>query len=142
MIEELQDLYEKGISITIDGEVKKIHFVLMEMLGDNLGVNAMFGFMESFTADYFCRFCRANKHETQTLSIEQQDLLRTEDNYLKDSESRSFGVKEPCTFNKVDHFHCISNGAVDGMHDIRLGVARYTMAKVINYCIKSKYFTL
>lgn len=121
--------------------MKKIYFVLTHLLADNLGVNSICGFMESFSADYFCRFCRGHKSETKTLCIEKNELLRTVENYLEDAESCSFGVKESCVFNCINSLHCVLNSTADEMHDIRLGIARYSMTRIINRCIKNIFFT-
>lgn len=70
IIEEFKFLALSGSDVTINGVEKKIYFVVAAFLGDNLGINTMFGFNESFTSNYFCRFCRASKLETASLCIE------------------------------------------------------------------------
>ena len=39
---------------------EKVYFQCVTILGDNLGVNCICGFSESFNAAYWCRSCSAN----------------------------------------------------------------------------------
>ena len=142
LIEELKFLAEEGIEVCVNGEKKRIYFVVLGVLGDNLGLNAILGFNESFVSYYYCRICRAHKSECYSLCKESTSLLRTVDNYNEDLHNLAIGVKSTCIFNNIPHFHNTLNTVCDIMHDIYLGVARYDMAEIINYCIKSKYFTL
>ena len=45
--------------IMING--KKFDFVLSGILGDNMGINTIFGFTESVNANFCCRFSKASK---------------------------------------------------------------------------------
>lgn len=56
IIKELQYLSSVGITITVDSHVYQIHFVMLAVLGDNLGINSLLGFSESFNNDYFVEF--------------------------------------------------------------------------------------
>lgn len=74
--------------------------------------------------------------------MENEQLLRNPTNYDCDVQSLSHGVKELCVFNKLTHYHNTINTSVDIMHDFHLGICRVDMAKIIEHCIKEKYFTL
>ncbi|KYN13302.1 hypothetical protein ALC57_14503 [Trachymyrmex cornetzi] len=63
LIEELSFLETNGIEIVSNSKRYKIYFVLTLILGDNLGVNSILGFSESFSSRFFCRFCRATQRE-------------------------------------------------------------------------------
>lgn len=142
VIDEFKFLAENGITISVDGVPKKIYFVLIGILGDNLGLNTIFGFNQSFVSHYFCRICRAHKASARILCEEKENLLRNETNYDDDLNKLTTGIRSKCYFNDVPFFHLTQNKVCDLMHDIYLGVARYVMAKVIHYCIESQYFTL
>ena len=60
MISELEDLRENGLQITIHNKTEKIFFITCLILGDNLGVNGILGFVESFGNTVFCRICYAS----------------------------------------------------------------------------------
>ncbi|XP_044582966.1 uncharacterized protein LOC123263985 [Cotesia glomerata] len=142
VIEQLTDLANTGVSIIIDGDTKHLFFVTVGILGDNLGVNSIFGYNESFVATYFCRFCQASKAECYQQCKEDVKLLRNCENYAEDVKNLSHGVKESCVFDKLPFFHHVINATCDVMHDFSLGVCRYDMAKIIKHCIDEKYFTL
>lgn len=54
VIEELNYLYEQGIAFDLPDFKGVIHFELGLILGDNLGLQAITGFVESFSANFSC----------------------------------------------------------------------------------------
>ena len=60
LIEELQYLEKEGIEVTLPQGKSKIFFKLRLIIGDNLGLHSMLGFVESFEANFACRFCKMN----------------------------------------------------------------------------------
>ena len=145
IIKEINFLQREGISVTTNNGTYKIKFQLMVVLGDNLGLNGMFGFVESFKARYWCRICRCSSEETSKLTTEDESKLRTVENYNKDLTNKdcNFGIKESCVFNDVDNFHILENISVDFMHDILEGVCIYVMRSIIYaFIFEKKYFTL
>ena len=64
-IEELNYLETEGIDIEIEKGKQKIYFALGFLLGDNLGLNSILGFVESFNDIYYCRFCKNSKTKIQ-----------------------------------------------------------------------------
>ena len=63
MIKELKFLKEEGITINYPSGVKRIYFDLALIVGDNLGLHSIFGLVESFSANKFCRFCLINREK-------------------------------------------------------------------------------
>lgn len=59
LIENLNSLAEDGILINTPDGPKQIFFILGLIIGDNLGLNSKCDFSKSFSANYFCRFCKA-----------------------------------------------------------------------------------
>lgn len=58
LLDELKDLESTGITIFENtSEEKTIYLTLLTVIGDNLGVNAIHGFITSFSGNYCCRFC-------------------------------------------------------------------------------------
>ncbi|XP_034934881.1 uncharacterized protein [Chelonus insularis] len=142
IVDELKFLAEEGIWVDVNGINKQIFFVLIGVLGDNLGMNGILGFSESFIAEYFCRCCRSTNNECSKQLVENKGSLRNIHNYEDDTRSLSTGVKEKCIFNVIPHYHCTINITWDLMHDLYLGICRYDMAKIIDHCIKKNYFSL
>ena len=72
LCEELKYLANEGIEICVDGQKHRIYFAVLGILGDNLGLNTIFGFKESFSAHYYCRICRASKETAYILCEEKK----------------------------------------------------------------------
>ena len=146
LIQELKYLETNGILVkTKDGE-KRIFFCLGLVIGDNLGVHQICGFVEGFKANFPCRFCKASKEAMLHMDTVDEALLRNVMNYDSDvrrEDISSTGIHSECVFNDIPSFHVTSNYAVDVMHDISEGVLRYVMGFIMYYFIFSKkYFTL
>lgn len=142
LINELKYLETEGISIEINGQKERVYFVLFLLLGDNLGLNSLLGFVESFSAEHYCRLCLAPKKLAQTEINTSNFVLRTEKNYNQDSQVFSRGVKENCIWHILSNFHITKNYSFDLMHDILEGILRYDMAYIISFLVSRKYFTL
>jgi hypothetical protein len=65
LIDELNFLKDHGfvyIDIEINGEfIRNIKFELDLILGDNLGLHSITGFVESFSSNFPCRMCKVTK---------------------------------------------------------------------------------
>lgn len=143
IIQELKHLETEGITIQISSkENVQVYFTLLLILGDNLGLNSMLGFNESFQSHYFCRFCKTHKDETKYQVKENEENLRNIENYNNDCLSSSFGIKEVCIWHELPNFHVTNNLSCDLMHDVLEGVLRYDMAHIIFSLITKKYFSL
>ena len=57
----------KEFLLQLNGEIKKVYFTIEFCTGDNLGLNSIFSFVESFNAHYYCRICRNKKQNMQVL---------------------------------------------------------------------------
>lgn len=112
LIEELNYLEHVGITIDVNDNTYKIYFVLGLLLGDNLGLHAMCGFIESFRANYSCRFCKLHRNISATTCIEDKSVFRTHASYISDAalqNSSLTGIREECVFNEVTSFHVLDN---------------------------------
>lgn len=143
IIDQITDLSKNGLTVNVNGEEQTIYFSLLAIIGDNLGLNDICGFVTSFNSENWCRICTANKTETQSQIKENPHMLRTITNYIKHCKDYSTGVKAECIFNEIPNFHIIKNATVDIMHDIFEGICRYEIAKILNIFItKERYFSL
>lgn len=137
-------LLEDGIMVNTNDGPKKVYFLPGLLLGDNLGLNSVGGFVECFTACHYCRFCKIDKYQAYTQCTEDPALSRTKENYVQDLALQNYtltGVKSNCVFNDVSQFHITSNYSVDVFHDLCEGVCHYTMMHILKHCIP-RYFTL
>lgn len=146
LIEELNKLSSEGIHIKIKGELKKVYFVTTLILGDNLGLNSILGFVESFSSTRFCRICYVSPEKMSEMTKEEDYLLRNDERHEYDSKNinpKETGVKEECFFNKLNFFKVIKNAVVDIMHDLFEGVVSRVLAKIlIKFIDEKKYFTI
>lgn len=147
VISELKFLEKSGIEISIEVQGKKtkirVYFVLVALIGDNLGLNYITGFNESFVAHHFCRICQADNILCSKLVCESPELLRNAENYHLDLNESANGVKTECVWNQLDFFKNTTNFSCDIMHDLLEGVCRYDMGIIINtlICVKG-YFSM
>lgn len=146
MIEEVNFLRSTGIYIKVGEIVRLVKFQVILILGDNLGLNSIFGMVESFKANHCCRICKVRSEESAKFTVEDESKLRTRENYEEDVEEADASktcIKESCTFNKINDFHITQNLSLDMMHDLLEGVCVYVMQSIISKLIFEKeYFTL
>lgn len=145
LVAEIKSLEENGIAIRTSEGIKTVYFILGLVLGDNLGLNTVLG-VSTFSANYFCRFCKVIKDCTHTLANENAALLRNRQNYEIDvrlADPKQTGIKELSVFHSINSFHVTNNFAVDVMHDIFEGICHYNMSHIIDYLVNVKnYFDL
>lgn len=143
-ISQLKSLEKDGIIVdTPKGQIR-VFFVTGLLLGDNLGLNSISGFVECFTANFCCRLCKTHKSELITQSAEDLALIRTLQSYQQDLEldnATLTGIKKDCVFNQLESFHITSNPVVDVFHDLCEGVCHYVMLHVLKHCVP-KFFTV
>lgn len=93
-------------------------------------------FSKSFSANCYCRFCKAPKSIMHNLSKENSSLLRNFINYTEDLETNNFtqtGIYKDSILNQITTFHVTDNFSVDIMHDIYEGICHYNMCHLIIY---------
>lgn len=141
VIEQLNYLRVTGIaikSIEFEGAIK---FSVVCITGDNLGLNGVLGFVESFVANYPCRICNANKEQIKTLCFEEEQLLRNSKDYEEKIlviEPSLTGIKEKCVWLGLKGFDLFENVAVDVLHDYLEGCCRYIMKFVIETIVQKQ----
>ena len=146
LIDELNILQTIGVTVLIDGVPNTFKFQTVLILGDNLGLNQICRFVQSFKANAFCRVCKADSFDCSQMCDENKNLLRTPENYESDfllSDTTQTGIKESCIFNQLNNFHVAINKSVDFMHDVLEGVCLYVIHNILyEFIYKQKYFTL
>jgi hypothetical protein len=69
------------ISLYSDGTIVHKRGTLVQIAGDNLGLNQLCGFVESFSAMHFCRLCTISKAEYGAAFTEDGLELRNKEQY-------------------------------------------------------------
>lgn len=140
----MNELSNQGIPVR-HSRYHKVKFIVILVIGDNLGLNTILGFVQSFKATYFCRFCKTPKMLTHQQLRENVLMLRNESNYrdgLCIEDSTKTGIVEPCAFHDLKGFHVCRNFSVCVMHDFLQGVCNYDLCGIIQNLIRKQYFTL
>ncbi|KAK3929805.1 Protein translocase subunit [Frankliniella fusca] len=138
----LKLLETEGVIVVTSSGVFQIYFALTLILGDNLGLHGILGFMEGFCANFPCRICRANKTVVRKQVVSDLSLLRNKENYadVLVNDGSLTGVNEECVFNRLKTFHVTENLSVDIMHDVLEGAFKYDMCSIINYLTRRQFF--
>jgi hypothetical protein len=103
------------------GAQRVIQFQMVQILGDNLGLNSLLGYTESFSANHYCRMCRVHKQNVSQLFVEDQSLLRNVNNYNADvlvANVSETGIKHNAVWNEISGYHVTENWGFDIMHDL------------------------
>jgi len=109
-------LETEGIQLIVNSKSIQVYFKLALIIGDNLGLHNILGFVESFLADICCRFCKIPKNISRKLCTEDVSALRDKINYEEDVAKNNVsitGIKEICAFNILESFHAVENYSVD-----------------------------
>ena len=107
VIDDLLDLEANGL---IGPEGQRIRGFLSMICGDNLGSHGIGGFLESFSANYFCRFCCIHKEQFHEDPVALGDP-RTKQNYqacvnrvhLDPHSVPVMGIKSDFQFNQLQY---------------------------------------
>lgn len=146
LVDEINFLQRTGITLNISGSPIQVYFALGLILGDNLGLNGILGYVESFRANYFCRFCKTHRDQTHVDKVERPETLRKVEDYLTDVKlpTEDSGVKEMSVWNNVDFFHVYENFCSDPLlHELAEGVGKRAMRRTVNYFVNvSNAFSL
>ncbi|XP_033112600.1 uncharacterized protein LOC117113392, partial [Anneissia japonica] len=145
LVNDLIELETVGVYINSDVYSGIVKGSIAQLTGDNLGVNGICGFVESFVGNYCCRHCKMHRNDLQYSLVEQQDLLRTRDNYEVDvlqNDPSQTGIKSSCPLNELHNFHVTKNFSPDIMHDLLEGVCSLEVHLVLAALIEDNYFTL
>ncbi|KAE8742499.1 hypothetical protein FOCC_FOCC011965 [Frankliniella occidentalis] len=144
--EEMTFLETEGIQINTGDEIHQIYFRFTLLIADNAGFHAVQGFVGSFSANFYCRFCKLHRDTMEHFCEKVPDcFLRTPENYLVDvATNKSLtGVKELCVFNIIPSFNCIENSNCDVLHDLHEGAVKYGICNILFYFVSTRaYFTI
>ena len=149
LVKDIKLLETQGIDIP--NLADPVRGTIVQVVGDNLGLNSMLGFVESFSARHCCRFCLLEKEKFQNVFCEDDSAvtLRTRDMHSEHCSvaqsnpmlSNVCGVKKQCLLNTLQFFSTTDNFTVDVMHDILEGIAQFEMKLVLQY-LRGNHITL
>lgn len=139
VIEELKDLEVNGISLNTPHFKGEMRFSVAQLCGDNLGLNALLGFTECYSSNYFCGMCKAHKTTTRAQTKGDVTLMRNETNNAEDVRHANLSetdVKRDSILNNLSYFNVTHNKVVDIMHDLLEGVGPYELKLILSSLIE------
>ena len=140
IVTECNRLSTVGMVIDTDDGPITVFAKVAQFTGDNLGLNQIFGFIESFSADYCCLLCYATREDMRTFQKESDFQLRTRTEYEADvsqlsnlppGKNHCRGVKAASIFNDLIDFHICDNWVNDAMHTVIEGVDPHVTGNVL-----------
>lgn len=121
--------------------MKSKRFVNSLITGDNAGLHAILGYIESFSGNYPCRIRKIHRESLKNCVEENVDILRNVTNYEEDlqiGDSSKTGVAESCVWHNVRGFHACVNQCADFVHDGLEGTCSYTMTAIVSKLVRLK----
>jgi len=152
-VSEIKELSSNGFTgeFPILGDTT-VYVSLCQVTCDNLALNKMFGFIESFSGSFFCTACYATSEQIQVDYYEECFQRRTVDTYNKDiagletarrqGKNHCRGVKSVCKLNEIDGFHVVDNWSLDIMHIVLEGVVAVELGCILHGLCEDTGLTL
>ena len=141
IVDELKTLERDGITVNTRNYQGVVKFSIVQVVGDNLGLNGILGYNESFSGNHVCRLCTVHRDVLRVQTQEDSKVLRDVDSHKADLETNDpskTGLKRDSVLNSLSFYHVTDNKAVDIMHDILEGVGAYEVKLVLNSLIEQK----
>jgi hypothetical protein len=142
IIQDLQKIEPDGIHIFDDVAAKGS---ADSLVGDNLGSHGVGGFVESFSASYFCCYCLVTRDDF-SVSPSFVGETPTRENYNCDVQQSiidgcSRGVKSDSSFSRLKHFNgcapdlttCLEDDLFEGVVDVDLFLYINQMVNVLKW---------
>ena len=154
LIEDLNMIATQGITMLINGIERTFHGALLLCLGDNLGLNTLGGFKQSFSFAFrFCRTCYVTKSDYKSLSESSTVKLCSSEKHAQDCGflsgptedhySRTYGNNRRSILMDIPMYSMFHGGLPhDVMHGILEGIAPLQMALLLHHIILNRYLTL
>lgn len=144
-MDELKELERTRLEVNCSSFQGNLKVGLAQVVGDNLGIHSLFGFTQSFTANFVCRKCRVQRVVMRRQTKSNDLLLRTVENYSEDLLADNLpkpSVRNSCLLNELESFHVVTNNAPDIMHDVLEGVGSLQLKLVLQNLIDNEGFDL
>ncbi|XP_064455219.1 uncharacterized protein LOC135366447 isoform X1 [Ornithodoros turicata] len=144
LVTDLKQLVASGLTI---GSMHYT-FSLSSILGDNLGSHQIGGFLESFSCEYFCRFCLVTREEFHSCPTTCGES-RTEENYTEcvshlanEGSTNHKGIKLNSIFNTIPGYHVCRGLPPCLGHDVFEGVVSYDTSLFLRYFQSKGWFSV
>ncbi|XP_030596339.1 uncharacterized protein LOC115787699 [Archocentrus centrarchus] len=148
LLQDLKTLETYGVFVPLLGTSFK--GTVQCIVSDNLGAHTIAGFVESFSGEFFCRFCTAKRCDVESdtvacgaFNLRTKELHNEHIKIALETNNHCFGVKRECIFTKhLTHFHVLTGFPPDVAHDALEGVVPVELAYCLSALISKKFFTI
>ena len=148
LLQDLKTLETDGVFVPLLGTSLK--GTVQSIIADNLAAHSIAGFVESFSGDFFCRFCTAKRCDVESdvvacgaFGLRTKELHSEHVKTALETKKHCFGVKRECIFTKnLTHFHVLTGFPPDIAHDAFEGIVPVELAYCLSALISKKYFTI
>lgn len=91
---DILDLEVRGLLIGTPEFCGTANISVAQVCGDNLGLNSLLGYSESFPVNHCCRWCKVHKEDMWSQMVENPEMLCNAQNYANDLASNNHsGIK-------------------------------------------------
>jgi len=153
-VHEINLLQNIGFEANVgpDGERMTVYASLCQVTGDNLALNGLLGYIESFSSDFFCTFCyttqemiqkhfRDDVFQRRTITEYEKDVKKISEIAGKATKNHCRGVKRDCALNRIDGYHVTENWSLDVMHIVLEGIIPVELSCILyGLCVECKLF--
>ena len=145
LINDLRSLIADGVTRPTNDE--NFNCNLFCVVGDNLSQHQIGGFVESFTANFPCRFCNVHRDRLRAGHLGESRRPPQHDAQVAAVQAnpelvKSYGVKDESIFHGLGDWHCVTHMPSDIAHDVFEGVAKKLLQLVLSRCVRNGYVTL
>lgn len=117
----LSDMKRLEQGVVLGPEFSPIYGTVVSLPADNLAANEINGFVGSFSAHYYCRFCKMRASEAKQATTADPALLRNVEEHTRDlcrvadnpTTISEHGVKGPCVFDRLAYFNSVESFTPD-----------------------------
>ena len=145
LIDSFAYMEENGINLKIGNGNDLVFIYLLQIIGDNKGLNEILNFTRTFIGKRHCRLCSEEKSAMKLACIENKAALRTRETYLRDLEAmneKETGVRGECPLNRLRIFKSYNNYTVDVHHDLLEGDCNFVICNILRFWVDENFITM
>ena len=147
-LQDIKTLEDDGVYIPLLG--KSLKGTVQTVAADNLGAHTMAGFVESFSGDYYCRYCTGKSCVVQSHCVASgvfnprtKQLHECHVKSSQETNKNCFGVKRECVLTEhLLYFNVVSGYPPDLAHDLFEGIVPTELSHCLALLISQVFFKL
>jgi hypothetical protein len=146
VIDAFDQMENEGVEIKTGVDTyETVYPILVQILGDNKGLNEILGLVGSFISKHHCRTCYEEIDIMRIQIRENPRKIRNEESHMKHLQNYNpseTGIKDDCCFNRLNIFKSFNNKVIDIHHDFLHGCCNFIICPILLNFIRSKILDL